>query len=91
MGEAIDCPWRIGGVSEPTDIVFLEGWCLGFERLREFESLISSVDARVYFAPINEYLMEYESVFNSAIDSWMVIKAAIGDGPTSGAKSREKT
>ena len=62
-------------VSGPTDIVFLEGWCLGFERLREFESLISSVDARVYFAPINEYLMEYESVFNSAIDSWMVIKA----------------
>ena len=42
---------------------------------REFESLISSVDARVYFAPINEYLMEYESVFNNVIDSWMIIKA----------------
>lgn len=62
-------------VSGPTDIVFLEGWCLGFERPREFESLISSVDARVYFAPINEYLMEYESVFNNVIDSWMIIKA----------------
>ena len=61
-------------VSELTDIVFLEGWCLGFERPREFESLISSVDARVYFAPINEYLMEYESVFNNVIDSWMIIK-----------------
>jgi len=62
-------------VSGPTDIVILEGWCLGFERPREFESLISSVDARVYFAPINEYLMEYESVFNNVIDSWMIIKA----------------
>ena len=62
-------------VSGPTDIVFLEGWCLGFERPREFESLISSVDARVYFAHINEYLMEYESVFNNVIDSWMIIKA----------------
>jgi len=62
-------------VSGPTDIVFLEGWCLGFERPREFESKILSVDARVYFAPINEYLMEYETVFNNAIDSWMIIKA----------------
>ncbi|TAK18100.1 MAG: hypothetical protein EPO35_01645 [Acidobacteria bacterium] len=58
--------WR--AITGPIDIVFVEGWMLGFEPVAD--SAIADPQLRI----ANSYLADYAS-WHSSIDAWVVLKA----------------
>jgi D-glycerate 3-kinase len=57
-------------VSGPVDIVLFEGWMLGFAPVEESQA--ASVDQNLI--PVNAFLQAYKSAWDSAVDSWLVVK-----------------
>lgn len=65
---AVPTTWP--SVSGPVDIVLFEGWMLGFAPVEESEA--ASVDQNL--VPVNAFLQAYKSAWDSAVDSWLVVK-----------------
>ena len=59
-------------VEGPLDLIFLEGWMLGFRPMSAEH--IQSIDE--HLLPINEALKEYEHAWDAFVEAWLVIKVA---------------
>eukprot|EP00899_Mesostigma_viride_P020206 jgi/Mesvir1/28187/Mv04744-RA.1 len=63
--------WRV--VEGPIDILFVEGWLLGMSPLPD--DTVKKMDRQL--VPVNQCLRDYASVWDAAIDVWIVM--CIGD------------